>query len=272
MAKRRRFTAASKARVGLEALRGDKTVQELAAKHQVHPNQVSTWKRKASDGLLGVFAGEALERVKYNSRSRPGLFRLRSFTPAAFRSRMARQRNLTLDTLATLWNTVSVMQRLPFRKSLVLVSDGFSIVYGNPGAGLEIDSAMQKATRRLTDACHRAGVVIYSIDARGVQTPPQFHAEISASAFRRSADGIGFYRSSGLHMLARETGGVYFRNYNFADQATRRMLSDQQGYYRVAYTPDQSSPQAGDGRFDKIKVKANKRGLKVRSRSAAFSK
>ena len=58
MAKRRRFTAAFKARVALEALRGDKTVQELAVKHQVHPNQVSTWKGKASDGLVGVFAGE----------------------------------------------------------------------------------------------------------------------------------------------------------------------------------------------------------------------
>ena len=58
MAKRRPFTPAFKARVALEALRGDKTVQELAAKHQVHPNQVSTWKRKASDGLVGVFAGD----------------------------------------------------------------------------------------------------------------------------------------------------------------------------------------------------------------------
>ena len=59
MAKRRRFTPAFKARVALEALRGDKTVQELAAKHQVHPNQVSTWKRQASDGLVAVFTGEA---------------------------------------------------------------------------------------------------------------------------------------------------------------------------------------------------------------------
>ena len=58
MAKRRRFTATFKARVALEAFRGDKTVQELAAKHQVHPNQVSVWKRKASDSLVGVFAGE----------------------------------------------------------------------------------------------------------------------------------------------------------------------------------------------------------------------
>lgn len=56
---RRRFTGEFKARVALEALRGDKTVQEIAAKHKVHPNQVSTWKRQAVDGLDEVFANGA---------------------------------------------------------------------------------------------------------------------------------------------------------------------------------------------------------------------
>ena len=41
MTNRRRFTAEFKARVALEALRGDKTIQQIAAKHKVHPNQVS---------------------------------------------------------------------------------------------------------------------------------------------------------------------------------------------------------------------------------------
>lgn len=57
MAKRRNFTDQFKAKVALEALRGDKTVQEIAAKHQLHPNQVSTWKRQAIDGMADVFAG-----------------------------------------------------------------------------------------------------------------------------------------------------------------------------------------------------------------------
>jgi len=56
MAKRRRFTADFKAKVALEALRGDRTAQEIAALHQVHPNQVSTWKRQALDGLAQVFS------------------------------------------------------------------------------------------------------------------------------------------------------------------------------------------------------------------------
>jgi transposase-like protein len=59
MTTRRRFTADFKAKVALEALRGDRTVQEIAAKHKVHPNQVSTWKRQAVDGLGAVFSNGA---------------------------------------------------------------------------------------------------------------------------------------------------------------------------------------------------------------------
>ena len=59
MTTRRRFTGEFKARVALEALRGDKTVQEIAAKHKVHPNQVSTWKRQAIVGLSDVFSNGA---------------------------------------------------------------------------------------------------------------------------------------------------------------------------------------------------------------------
>lgn len=56
MPKRRRFTADFKARVALEALRGDKTIQEVAQKHQVHPNQVGAWKRRAMEELGEVFS------------------------------------------------------------------------------------------------------------------------------------------------------------------------------------------------------------------------
>ena len=45
------------AKVAFEVLRGDKAVQEIAAKHQLHPNQVSTWKRQAIDGMADVFSG-----------------------------------------------------------------------------------------------------------------------------------------------------------------------------------------------------------------------
>ena len=59
MTTRRRFTAGFKALVALEALRGDKTIQEIASKHKVHPNQVSSWKRQAVEGLGEVFSNGA---------------------------------------------------------------------------------------------------------------------------------------------------------------------------------------------------------------------
>jgi transposase len=56
MRKRRKFSAELKARVALEALVGDKTLAELAAKHDVHPNMITQWKRQAKEGLPEVFS------------------------------------------------------------------------------------------------------------------------------------------------------------------------------------------------------------------------
>ena len=60
--KRRRFTAHFKAMIALEALRGEQTVAELAARHGIHPNQITKWKRQATDGLAAVFDGKIIER------------------------------------------------------------------------------------------------------------------------------------------------------------------------------------------------------------------
>jgi transposase-like protein len=54
-AKRRRFDPALKARIGLEALKGIKTVSEIARQYAVHPNQVSQWKREVAERLPEVF-------------------------------------------------------------------------------------------------------------------------------------------------------------------------------------------------------------------------
>ncbi|MFT5775001.1 transposase [Hyphomonas sp.] len=54
--KRRKFTDNFKAQVALEALRGDRTIQEIAARHNVLPTQVSAWKKQAVEGTADVFA------------------------------------------------------------------------------------------------------------------------------------------------------------------------------------------------------------------------
>jgi len=59
MAKRRTFSAEFKAKVALEALSGAYTLAELAKRHDVHPNMISQWKRKAQQSLPDVFAKKA---------------------------------------------------------------------------------------------------------------------------------------------------------------------------------------------------------------------
>ena len=57
--KRRRFTAEFKAQVALEAIRGELTVAEIAAKHGIHPTMIAGWKKQAVGGLATIFDGKA---------------------------------------------------------------------------------------------------------------------------------------------------------------------------------------------------------------------
>ena len=55
MAKRRQHSPQFKAKVALEALKGIETVQQLAARFEIHPTQISTWKRQLLDGASELF-------------------------------------------------------------------------------------------------------------------------------------------------------------------------------------------------------------------------
>jgi transposase len=52
---RKRFSAEFKAKVALEALRGEKTITELAGQHDIHPNQIQTWKKALMDNATAAF-------------------------------------------------------------------------------------------------------------------------------------------------------------------------------------------------------------------------
>jgi transposase len=53
--KRKRYAAEFKAKVALEALKGEETLAQLASRYEVHPNLITQWKRTASEGMTEVF-------------------------------------------------------------------------------------------------------------------------------------------------------------------------------------------------------------------------
>jgi transposase len=64
--KRTRYLAEFKAKVALEAMRGELTTAQLAAKHGIHQTMVGEWKRQAMEGLASVFSDKPTiqERAK----------------------------------------------------------------------------------------------------------------------------------------------------------------------------------------------------------------
>ena len=59
---RRNHSAKFKAPVALEAIRGEKTIAEIAAHHKGHATQVTSWKNEVLENLAGIFRGESCGR------------------------------------------------------------------------------------------------------------------------------------------------------------------------------------------------------------------
>ncbi len=72
---RRNHSASFKARVALQAIRGEKTVAQIAAHHEVHATQVSVWKTELLENAAAIFGGDVLAS---DGRSVSGSCRRRS--------------------------------------------------------------------------------------------------------------------------------------------------------------------------------------------------
>jgi transposase len=56
---RKRYSADFKAKVALEAIKGEQTTAELAAKHGIHHTMIAMWKRQAVEGMLSTFSDKS---------------------------------------------------------------------------------------------------------------------------------------------------------------------------------------------------------------------
>ncbi|MGH9752286.1 MAG: VWA domain-containing protein [Blastocatellia bacterium] len=151
--------------------------------------------------------------------------------------------------LITLREVVQRLGDLPGQRLLMMVSDGFTL---SDQGGSQDTNDLQSVVSRAV----RSGVVIYSIDAKGLQP----HALFDASLGNIPNDPrISSYISAserdledGLNALARDTGGEAFFNTNDTAGAMGRALDDNRIYYTLAYYP---AVEESEKKFRKITIK-----------------
>lgn len=180
--------------------------------------------------------------------------------------------SVTMSTLSTLENVIRDLRGLPGRKVMVLVSDGFLLGSFREGRYFDL--------RRITDAATKAGVVIYSIDARGLvampgdmdASQPGTFAQILPGVRSRISNGSIEAQRDGMYALAADTGGRAIFNNNDLNLGLRRVLDDTDFYYLLAFEPTVSYR---DGRYRRIEVRLVNRpdyaGYRLRTRKGYFA-
>lgn len=171
----------------------------------------------------------------------------------------------TSTALSSLDDLIRSCAKLPGRKIIFLISDGFFIDTRH--------SDTTERMRMLTSAAARSGAVIYSIDARGlIAALADASTPVAADTTGRlSRGGMGEISSSqdGLNALAHDTGGRALFNTNDLRLAVDSGLKETSTYYLLAWRPE-ADPNASS-RFRRLEVSVVGRAdLTVRVRRGFF--
>ena len=156
----------------------------------------------------------------------------------------------TRNTLRALNSMVRAVGPLPGRKLAFFLSDGFLLT--------RTDTDVSEALRDVTDASVRAGMVLYTLDSRGLATDHWLDSSSGApppdggATIARAEVGAMTASQEALHLIAEHTGGRAILNTNAQTAALSRTLNETSAYYLIAWRPNEGEQHAG--KFHKLEV------------------
>jgi VWFA-related protein len=184
-----------------------------------------------------------------------------------------------LSVITTANYVINSLREIPGRKNLVIITGGIPIFEARSAGSMDVTRLLDQ----LTDNAMRAGVVINSLDPRGLRAssgvkPFQATPAKSALGGNDSADATfgkgdqgaesalspalaGGSEHLGLSTVAGRTGGVSVINTNNFDGGLDKIMARSNGYYTLAYTPSEKF----DRKFHKLEIKVKRSGTKVHS-------
>jgi len=234
----------------------------------------------------------AIERVRWSLQSRSGVAAFEAVVPgssAALVTRKGetpeelRQEVTSAGTLGALQYVLRGIAPMPGRKSVVFVSEGFDLGIRDAKA-----SRTWAAFTRVMDDANRAGVVVYTMDARGLQTggitaeddpqtakiamPSRETASPNPTTVARDAQQNRIRQlndsQDSLVYLAEQTGGFAVLNTNDLAGGMARVIDDTRGYYLIGF--DTSLPGNEPWDPSDIRIHVKRPGLTLRARRGLF--
>ncbi len=195
------------------------------------------------------------------------------------------------ESISSIRAIVTALGQVPGRKSMIIFSndtplrDEEKLLYGSssvitagPEDSTKDDSRNYNARlRRLSEMAIRSSIVIYGIDAAGLQatqltaadmTPPRISGSEGNRSFSKQLGDRSKQiqaRREGAEVLAKATGGFLVKDQN--DFQFDKILEDQSGYYVIGYRP---STETFNKQFHKIRARVKTSGYEVRTRSGFF--
>jgi len=200
-----------------------------------------TIERKDDPGVLDFYIDDCLKAA----------FPLRYTRQACEVQVKSRARLILLQAASVIVHTYESLESLmrssgllPGRKLVFFISDGFLLDTGPRNAD------PRGKLSQITDAALRAGVVIYSIDARGLfsgqldatnNVPFDQHNRLESASLRE-----GPASQDALNALAADTGGRALRNQNYFDRWVNMLLDETSNYYLLAWRPNNEEQTSGN--------------------------